>query len=336
MKTIGLFTGIYFNNIGNAFIDFGAEETLKAAMSQEMQMVKLSQCPLFAASMGTGFALKESKMLHWLWVKVMAKYAKKLQDRAYSAITPKNVFNLIDFTELDFLVIPGCDLTVPFIRIFGDVVKRCAQKGTKIIFLGASGNFYTDYEVSFVSKYLETLAPYAIITRDSDAYRFYKDYAELTYNGIDNVFFVNRMNVPKLKTNKTPYVILNFDEPKHSSVKRELEKKLEGQNIVYTNHKPYPYSNIRKMAEAGVMCSDQPLDYLFLYANASEVYSDRVHACIPTLSFGNKCRLYSDSPRIALFENVGLSHIKQQLVNVEGLQEKQEAQIQFLRKVLKS
>ena len=26
MKSIGLFTGVYFNNIGNAFIDLGAEE----------------------------------------------------------------------------------------------------------------------------------------------------------------------------------------------------------------------------------------------------------------------------------------------------------------------
>lgn len=29
---IGLFTSVYFNNIGNGFIDLGAEETLKAAL----------------------------------------------------------------------------------------------------------------------------------------------------------------------------------------------------------------------------------------------------------------------------------------------------------------
>ena len=130
------------------------------------------------------------------------------------------------------------------------------------------------------------------------------------------------------------FIVLNFEEPKHSKIKSELEEKFKDENIVYTNHKPYPYSNIKRMAEAGVMCSDQPLDYLLLYANAKEVYSDRVHACIPTLSFGNKCRLYSDSPRIALFENVGLSNIKDELVGIENLQEKQNAQIDYLSSIL--
>ena len=106
MKTIGLFKGIYFNNIGNAFIDLGAEATLNAVLQEncsDFNVVKLSQCPFFASSMGPGFALKENKLVHWLWVKVMARYAHKLQDRTYAAITPKKVFNLVDFSELDYL-----------------------------------------------------------------------------------------------------------------------------------------------------------------------------------------------------------------------------------------
>lgn len=334
MKTIGLFTGVYFNNIGNAFIDFGAEETIKAAISDDFQIVKLSQCPLFASSMGAKFALKENKLIHWLWVKVMAKYAKRLQDRAYKAVKPQNVFNLIDFAQLDYLVIPGCDLTIPFVNIFGDVVKRAAEKGTKIIFLGASGNFYTDYEVKAVTRYLTELNPYAIMTRDTEAYKHYNGIAQHSYNGIDNVFFVNRLNIPRIRTGKEPYIVLNFDEPKHEHIKHELEQRFKNRNVVYTNHKPHPYSNIKKLADKGIMCSDQPLDYLFLYANAEEVYSDRVHACIPTLSFGNKCQLYSDSPRIALFENVELFNIKKELTNIANLEERQQKQIDFLKSIL--
>lgn len=334
MKTIGLFTGVYFNNIGNAFIDFGAEESMKAAINDDFKIVKLSQCPFFASSMGPGFALKENKLIHWLWVKVMSKYAKRLHDRTYSAISPKEVFNLIDLTPLDYLVIPGCDLTVPFIKIFGEVIKNISIRGTKIIFLGASGNFYTDYEVNMVKRYLEEIRPYAIMTRDPEAFKHYKAMAEHTYNGIDNVFFVNRLNIPKVKTTKTPYIVLNFDEPKHNSIRKELEARFKDRNIIYTNHKPYPYSNIKKIVDKGIMCSDQPLDYLFVYANAEEVYSDRVHACIPTLSFGNKCRLYSDSPRIALFENVDLYDIQKELTQIDNLQSRQEKQIEFLKNIL--
>ena len=61
------------------------------------------------------------------------------------------------------------------------------------------------------------------------------------------------------------------------------------------------------------------MDYLLLYRNASEVYSDRVHACIPTLAFGNKARLFSNSPRIALFENAKIPDVRERLVSIEGL-----------------
>ena len=334
MARIGLFTGVYFNNIGNAFIDFGAEETIKSAISSQDSIVKVSQCPFFASSMNRSFALKESKILHWLWVKLMSKYASRLQDRAYATISSKQVFNLLDIAVLDYLIIPGCVLTVPFIKIFGDVVLRCARRGIRVIYLGASGNFYTEYEINYVKKYLEQLKPLALMSRDYKTYKLYKDYASMSYNGIDNVFFVNKMNLTLTPTTLSPYIVLNFDEPKHEYIKKELESKFKGENIIYTNHKPYPYSNIKKLVDKGIMCSDSPLDYLFVYKNAKEVYSDRVHACIPTLSFGNKCRLYSDSPRVALFENVGLDSVTSELVSIFNLKEKQDSQINFLKAIL--
>ena len=247
MARIGLFTGVYFNNIGNAFIDFGAEETIKSAISSQDSIVKVSQCPFFASSMNRSFALKESKILHWLWVKLMSKYASRLQDRAYATISSKQVFNLLDIAVLDYLIIPGCVLTVPFIKIFGDVVLRCARRGIRVIYLGASGNFYTEYEINYVKKYLEQLKPLALMSRDYKTYKLYKDYASMSYNGIDNVFFVNKMNLTLTPTTLSPYIVLNFDEPKHEYIKKELESKFKGENIIYTNHKPYPYSNIKKL-----------------------------------------------------------------------------------------
>jgi hypothetical protein len=87
-----------------------------------------------------------------------------------------------------------------------------------------------------------------------------------------------------------------------------------------------------------MMVSENPLDYLFLYNNVKETYTDRVHACIPTLSFGNKAQLFSDSPRIALFENVklDLNEMKSRPVQIDKdvLQSLQNKQIEFLRHIL--
>lgn len=331
---IGLFTSVFFNNIGNGFIDLGAEVTMKEALP-ETKIIKLSQCANFAASMGKGMILKESPIFHWIWVNVMQNFANKLHDKSYKTVRTKDVFSVAQIVKLDYFVIPGCVLTVPFFTIYGSLLKEKARQGCKLIFLGASGNHYTDYEVSFVSHYLKELKPYAIMTRDSIAYNHYAKYTNQAYNGIDNVFFVNRLDIPYSETTIDPYIVLNFDEPKHNGIKRNLAKKFSNKNIVYTNHKPFPYSKVSQLVKQGIMVSDYPLDYLYLYKNVNETYSDRVHACIPTLSFGNSAQLYSSSPRSALFENVGITNIKNYPVKIEGLKELQDKQISFLSTIFK-
>ena len=335
---IGLFTSVYFNNIGNGFIDLGAEETIKAAMPGGAEIVKLSQCANFAASLGFSFMIKENIVVRWLWEHVVQHFEKQIHDRTYNAISTLDVFSPAKIAKLDYLMLPGCILTDAFFTIYGKFLEEKARQGCKFIFLGASGNYYTEKEVAIVKQWLAKLKPYAIMFRDSVAYGHYKDFSDNVYNGIDNVFFVNRLNLPKVETTMDPYVALNFDIPKHDVYKKELERKFGDRHIVYTDHKPYPYIKVSKLAKRNVMCSDYPLDYLFIYRNVAETHSDRVHACIPTLSFGNKAQLYSDSPRVALFENVGIDvdEMKRHPVALDAdkLKSLQEGQMEFLRKLL--
>lgn len=332
---VGLFTSVYFNNIGNGFIDLGAEATLHEAMPETFKMIKISQCANFAASMSKSFAMKENPIINWIWVHIMQKYAKKLHDRSYKTISTLDVMSIPKLVELDYLVIPGCVLTVPFFTIYGSLLKEKVNQGCKLIFLGVSGNFYTDYEKKVVSQFLQELNPLAIITRDSVAYESYSKFAKYSYNGIDNVFFVNRLNIPKIKTNPEKYVVINLEEPKHEKIKKQLAEELSasGKKIIYSNHKPYPYSKISKNVKEGVIISDYPLDYLIMYKNASAVYSDRVHACIPTLSFGNKATLFSDSPRKALFKNAGIEKVDGNSMDISHLNELQQQQICFLKEI---
>lgn len=335
---IGLFTSVFFNNIGNGFIDLGAEVTLKEVLSSKDNLIKVSQCANFAASMSRAFAIKENPIINYLWVSIMQKFAKSLQDKMYKTVNTKSVISVTDILHLDILVIPGCVLTVPFFTIYGELLKKKVNEGCKLIFLGVSGNFYSNYEVKVVSEYLQQLKPLAIMTRDSVAYEKYSQYAKYAYNGIDNVFFVNRLNLPTIKTTPKNYIIINIEEPKHKKIKEKLIKELtaQGENIIITNHKPYPYLKLSKMVKNGVIASDYPLDYLILYKNAKMVYSDRVHACIPNISFGNPAVLYSSSPRKALFKNVGIDKIDNNPMVVKDLLKKQEDQINYLKEVLKN
>lgn len=279
-KKIALLTSVTFNNIGNGFIDLGAEAALMKALPLNAELFKVSSNANFAATMGQMFMLKENPIINWLWVHTMQRAAKKLHDRSYKTVKTQNIFSMASMVKCDYFIIPGCVLTVPFFTIYGDLIKRKAEQGSKIIFLGASGNFYTEYEVKFVSEYLRKLRPYAIMTRDSLAYKYYANFTKNSYNGIDNVFFVNLLNLPQIDTDLTPYVVLNIEEPKHYRIKEELKNIFKEKNIVYSYHKPFPYTKVSKLVKNGVIVSDNPMDYLLLYRNASEVYSDRVHASL--------------------------------------------------------
>lgn len=61
------------------------------------------------------------------------------------------------------------------------------------------------------------------MTRDILAYKYYANFTKNSYNGIDNVFFVNLLNLPQIDTDLTPYVVLNIEEPKHYRIKEELK-----------------------------------------------------------------------------------------------------------------
>lgn len=279
-KKIALLTSVTFNNIGNGFIDLGAEAALMKALPLNAELFKVSSNANFAATMGQMFMLKENPIINWLWVHTMQRAAKKLHDRSYKTVKTQNIFSMASMVKCDYFIIPGCVLTVPFFTIYGDLIKRKAEQGSKIIFLGASGNFYTEYEVKFVSEYLRKLRPYAIMTRDILAYKYYANFTKNSYNGIDNVFFVNLLNLPQIDTDLTPYVVLNIEEPKHYRIKEELKNIFKEKNIVYSYHKPFPYTKVSKLVKNGVIVSDNPMDYLLLYRNASEVYSDRVSTCL--------------------------------------------------------
>ena len=114
---VGLFTSVFFNNIGNGFIDLGAEVQLKAALPVDAQIIKLSQCSNFAASLGKLFAIKELPCIEWLWTHLMQKFVNQLHDKTYKAVSSLDVFSPAKIAKLDYLVIPGCVLTVPFFVI---------------------------------------------------------------------------------------------------------------------------------------------------------------------------------------------------------------------------
>lgn len=295
MKKILYYGGCWPTNIGNAFIDIGSIYTIKTAMP----------------SAQVNFA---SEFPKWHF----KNFFKKM----------KNSISLAELMKIDFIVISGMNLCNEFIKTEGPVIKKLSKIGVKVIFNGCGGAEYDKNEVNNFKKFLAKLNVVGFIARDPVSYKNYKDCFPKSYNGIDCAFFLPDTFKPAKFRSKN-FVILNFDHRKEPKI-AGLKKK-----IIRTHHVCLGYIPKSHFSSQNTLISDIPEDYLNLYANAFATYSDRVHACIAALSFGNFAQLFSDTPRAFLFENVKANKVKNKLIkiNTDFIAAQKEKQIIFLKKI---
>jgi hypothetical protein len=85
---------------------------------------------------------------------------------------------------------------------------------------------------------------------------------------------------------------------------------------------------------ANAVASDEPYTYLTIYAAVHLTLSDRVHACVATMAYGNKAMLFNESTRRdVLFESVGAGAIRERpcAVSRDLIDDQRGELISFLR-----
>jgi len=305
-------------NVGNAFIDHGSIYTLKTAVP-EATVYFASELP------------------RWLY-----KVNEEDMDKS---------IDLAELMKVDFAVVSGMTCCNEFIEIQGPILRRLSKRGAKIVFNGCGGLTYNGKEIDNFKRFLDGIKVNGFISRDEIAYNNYKDYFPKSYNGIDCAFFLSNSFIPA-KLLIEDYVVYNFDRIKEPKIENKKNRK-----IIRTHHSCFeffpnvftnrgitlnlrtrrPFIKILKhnMKHKDTLISDILDDYLILYANAYATYSDRVHACIATLSFGNFARLFSTPPSARLFERVRAGEITEKLVKLDQnkMVVEKEEQISFLREI---
>jgi len=93
--------------------------------------------------------------------------------------------------------------------------------------------------------------------------------------------------------------------------------RINGLEIVRTDHRYNPFLPRRSYHWPNSYAGDLPHSYLNLYANTECTFSNRVHACVATLSFGKPAMLFTRSPRAHLLARLGIDKIKQELVTLD-------------------
>jgi len=88
--------------------------------------------------------------------------------------------------------------------------------------------------------------------------------------------------------------------------RRKLPEEYDGTTLIRTEHRTNPYFNWKIYKNPNSLASDEPYTYFTIYANSSLTLTDRVHACLITLAYGKPAMLFTNSPRINLFDRLGL------------------------------
>jgi hypothetical protein len=247
--------------------------------------------------------------------------------------------NFYDFSlnfKSKYVILSGCILNKYTIERFGKSLLDFKNKGSKIILLGSGGEDYNKLEVNLVKEYLEKLKPYAIITRDDVAYNFYNKYSEYSYSGIDSAFFIEDY-IKKLKIfydNPNKYVIFTFDKINEPKI-------ITSKNVIRLHHsflgvaELFPSLQNSYYNRPNTFVSDSALEYLILYYYADKVYTDRVHACIASLTFNHPCKLFYETPRTYLLKKVNINEFnKIMLPDKYTLKKEKNKELNFIDDIL--
>jgi len=297
-------------NIGNAFIDLGAMAILRRA----------------APNAQIAFA---SEMPRWFFWRASRESRRFRFSRTAKHPDMKDALDVASVTQCALVVFAGMAMCEEFITVNGPTVLALARRGVPALLLGTGALAYSDQEKNLFGGFLRQIRPIGFVSRDDRSYDMFADCVPRARRGIDCGFFLpEAYATPPLVI--PAYIVAAFDSMPEPALN------LRGRQLMRAHHDCWGPPKKDYLSADNTLISDIPYDYLALYANAEEVHSDRVHACVAALAYGRRARLYSQTPRGSLFGPVDAERIRDDLVqlDLQLLAEKKRAQVEFVREII--
>ena len=328
-------SGATITNVGNEFVQKGAEYIIKKATNDKPDIFFSSAHPSWFY-LNRFIGSKQPTFFEDGVKRALRRFGydqpPPSKSETASEIVPEGqVFSVMANARYDLLIVPGMTICAEYIRVAGPAVLQAVRNGAKVLFLGAGGEFYDKKENVEFLNFLDAVQPIGIRTRDVGTYEMLKGWNMDVCLGMDCAFFANDFfKPPQLALD--PFVASNFDMGEEPEFIKSIP------NVVRTNHcANFPVLEaVYKLLN--VMVSDVPTDYLTVYANAKEVYSDRVHACVVSLAYGTPVRFYYKTPRSGLFGPVGAEAVAKELtvLDRDHFQKIKNEQVEWTRRVIES
>ena len=322
---IGVLTGNWSTNIGNAFFQVGAKYMLeKSRPDSEVRAV-----PDIAGYI----------------------FPKKA--------APENGYEWILNQQLDYVAVLGPFIRPEFSKILLKPMQELAAQGVRFIGLGVG---MMDYSPEASKECITELAklPFDFITtRDEPTFQALSHLDIPLHNGIDLGFFLPDFT-PPIALRSRDYVVLNFDvtpEPQFIESpggpdtveinERHFEMKfakwrtaqcfrrvafsildraflpqsqiteLAGLKVIRTDHRLNPIIKQKVYCSPNTFSHDIWEPYASIYSGTKLTLTNRVHAGVATLAYGNPARLFAKTGRKALLDRVGAGDIGSKIITID-------------------
>lgn len=244
------YNNCWFTNVGEAFIDIGSMELIQNIF-EKSKLINLSN------------------MSKWYI------HQKCIEEKVQ--FEENSCFSMCDYYLGDYAVFSGMFASEEFLDSTTCImIKELSRKGVKIIFLGLGQCTYSEVETKRFREFISQINIKLIVSRDEVVYQNFKDVVPCI-NGIDCAFWVRNVYDPRCEVTKKYDVVTYNRSTEPQNLKTENE-------VIRAYHLQY-FFKINKFVP-NMLISDTPYDYLTLYANAENVYTDLVHATIISLQYG--------------------------------------------------
>lgn len=281
----------------------------------------------------------------------------------YSDRFAKNVFKAEDVQDSDLYVFSGPILNSRFMLDYAPLIKKLNNRGAKYAIISAHGD---PKSANSIRTFLQSFPPILLASRDRATFNLYCSSNFPTYDGICTASLVSLTCEVGETVKSRPYIASSFYngyEPKFevftseagitgiSGIEswkptpqwrlwRHLEwmtktypKSIKGYEIIRPVHDiGYKFSHLN-YARANSFLSYNPLIYLSLYKGASLTVTNRLHAAIPTISFGNPAVYVGATARNGALDRLGLKDYQGKTITLssEIIQNEYEALVRAMR-----
>lgn len=246
----------------------------------------------------------------------------------------KHIRNSIDsrfLVDADHYVFSGPILGAKFLPHYESLIREITGRGKSYSLLSIHDGCGTDEQRDSIRKLLLECPPVAVHSRDNPSFDFLESLAPVAYKGICFAFFVSKLPGISGYQLGEPYICSSFYGSPEPKISFRGEDPLETLSVEYVQprfnwrierqfehcktfshtigacrvirpvHGFYPLAHLI-FSKKNSFISYNPLTFLSVYKSCKFVITDRVHAGVAALSFGNPAHVQKRDGRYAIFD----------------------------------